>query len=64
MSQNAERMSWSFEKVDKALQEIMEDIFSKISESAARFKQYDNYVFGANVAAFEKVIEAMIGQGI
>ncbi len=64
MSQNAERMSWSFEKVDKALQEIMEDIFSKISESAARFKQYDNYVFGANVAAFEKVIEAMIAQGI
>ena len=63
-SQNALRMSWSFEEVDDKLHTIMVNILSKVSEAAERYQVAGNYVAGANIAGFEKVVEAMLGQGI
>ena len=64
MSQNSERMSWSFEQVDKKLQDIMVTLFHNIDEAAKRYGFDGNYVVGANIAGFEKVASAMIAQGI
>ena len=64
MSQNSQRLSWTFEEVDKKLQQIMIDIFAKIDDAARRYDMEDNYVAGANIAGFEKVADAMIAQGI
>jgi Glutamate dehydrogenase/leucine dehydrogenase len=64
MSQNSERLSWSFEDVDKQLKDIMEDIYQK---SAAADKEYDlgkDFQAGANIAGFEKVARAMYAQGL
>lgn len=63
-SQNALRMSWSFEEVDEKLHTIMVNIFAKASEAAERYGMPGNYVAGANIAGFEKVVEAMMAQGI
>lgn len=63
-SQNAVRLSWSFEEVDERLKGIMKDIFKKVDDAAKRYGQEGNYVTGANVAGFEKVANAMIAQGI
>ena len=63
MSQNSERLSWSFEEVDSKLQGIMENIFAKADEAAAHYGMAGNYVAGANIAGFEKVVEAMRAQG-
>lgn len=63
-SQNALRMSWSFEEVDEKLHTIMVNIFSKAADAAERYGVAGNYVAGANIAGFEKVVEAMLGQGI
>ena len=64
MSQNSERRSWSFEKVDSKLRGIMIDIFHHIDDSAKRYGYEGNYVIGANIAGFEKVADAMEVQGI
>ena len=64
MSQNSMRLSWSAEEVDEKLHNIMKDIYSKISEAAERYDMKDNFVVGANIAAFEKVVDAMKAQGI
>lgn len=64
MSQNSERMSWSFEKTDKKLQEIMKNIYQTISQAAAEYGKENDYVLGANVAGFKKVVAAMEAQGI
>ena len=64
MSQNSQRLSWSFEEVDSKLQEIMRRIFAKTAAAAERYGVPGNYVAGANIAAFEKVAEAMDAQGI
>lgn len=64
MSQNSERLNWSFEDVDARLQKIMVDIFHNIDEAARRYGLEGDYVAGANIAGFEKVAEAMIAQGI
>ncbi len=64
MSQNSERLSWSFEKVDGKLQQIMSNIYQKISDAAKRYGKPDDYVLGANIAGFEKVLDAMLTQGI
>lgn len=64
MSQNSERLSWSFEEVDQRLKEIMKNICVNISSAAERYGVKGNYVAGANIAGFEKVAEAMIAQGI
>ena len=64
MSQNSQRLSWSFEEVDQKLKGIMVSIYHKIDEAAKRFGAADNYVLGANIAGFEKVAEAMLAQGV
>ena len=64
MSQNSERMSWSFEEVDKKLRNIMVNIFHNMDDAATRYGKPGNYVVGANIAGFEKVVDAMIAQGI
>ncbi|MCL2884195.1 MAG: NADP-specific glutamate dehydrogenase [Oscillospiraceae bacterium] len=63
MSQNSERLSWSFEEVDSKLKDIMENIFAKADEASKRFGLKGNYVAGANIAGFEKVADAMRAQG-
>ena len=63
-SQNAMRLSWSFEEVDEKLQGIMKDIFKKADEAAKKYGVAGNYVAGANIAGFEKVAAAMLSQGI
>lgn len=64
MSQNSERLSWSFEEVDAKLKEIMISICHSISDAAERYGAKGNYVVGANIAGFEKVVDAMNAQGI
>ena len=63
-SQNALRMSWSFEEVDEKLHTIMVNIFAKAADAAERYGVAGNYVAGANIAGFEKVVEAMLAQGV
>jgi glutamate dehydrogenase (NADP+) len=63
-SQNALRLSWTFEEVDERLHKIMVDIFAKADDAAKRYGVPGNYVAGANIAGFEKVVDAMIAQGI
>lgn len=62
-SQNAIRLSWTFEEVDDKLKQIMKDIFKKTEEAAKQYGVAGNYVAGANIAGFEKVALAMIAQG-
>ncbi len=64
MSQNSQRLSWTFEEVDSKLQNIMETIFANIAEAADEYGMNKNYVAGANIAGFKKVVEAMNAQGI
>ena len=60
MSQNSQRLSWTFEEVDQRLQGIMHSIFTKIDETAAAYGQENNFVVGANIVGFEKVAQAMM----
>jgi glutamate dehydrogenase (NADP+) len=64
MSQNSERLSWTFEEVDQKLQGIMINIYHNIAEAAKRYGKEGDYVAGANIAGFEKVCEAMLAQGV
>ena len=64
MSQNSERLSWTFEEVDAKLQQIMVNITHNMNDAAKRYGQEGNYVMGANIAGFEKVVNAMMAQGI
>ena len=64
MSQNSERLSWTFEEVDQKLKQIMTDIFAKAAEAADRYDVPGDYVAGANIAGFEKVANAMLAQGV
>ncbi|MDY5158914.1 NADP-specific glutamate dehydrogenase [Actinotignum timonense] len=64
MQQNSARQSWSFEKVDAKLHDIMRDIHDTSLDAAARYGHEGNYVVGANAAGFEMVAEAMIAQGV
>ena len=63
-SQNSQRLSWTFEEVDSKLKQIMVDIFAKVDDAAKRYGVPGNYVAGANIAGFEKVVDAMMAQGI
>ena len=63
-SQNIFKMSWTLEEVDEKLHKIMANIFAKEEDAAERYGVEGNYVAGANIAGFEKVVEAMMGQGI
>ena len=64
MSQNSERLSWSFEKVDCELKGIMVRLYHNIDDAAKKYGFEGNYVVGANIAGFEKVVDAMNAQGI
>ena len=64
MSQNSERLSWTFEEVDGKLQNIMKNIFHSLDDAAKKYGMEGNYVAGANIAGFLKVAEAMKAQGI
>ena len=64
MSQNSERLSWTFEEVDAKLNGIMVSIYHAIDDAARRYGHEGNYVMGANIAGFEKVAGAMMAQGI
>ena len=64
MSQNSERLSWSFEEVDSKLKTIMVNIFHNLDDAAKEYGMEGNYVAGANIAGFLKVADAMNAQGI
>ena len=64
MSQNSERLSWTFEEVDAKLKNIMINITHNMDDAAKRYGFEGNYVVGANIAGFEKVADAMLAQGI
>ena len=64
MSQNSQRLSWSFAEVDGKLQQIMEQIFHNLDNAAREYGMEGNYVAGANIAGFLKVADAMNAQGI
>ncbi|MDR0898626.1 MAG: NADP-specific glutamate dehydrogenase [Oscillospiraceae bacterium] len=64
MSQNSQRLHWSFDEVDGKLQGIMQNIFAQCEGAANELGAPDNYVIGANAAGFALVAEAMIAQGV
>ena len=64
MSQNSERLSWTFEEVDSKLKDIMVNIFHACDDASKKYGFEKNYVVGANIAGFEKVAEAMTAQGV
>ena len=64
MSQNSERLSWTFDEVDSKLQGIMVNLYHNIDDAAKKYGFEGNYVVGANIAGFEKVVNAMNAQGI
>ena len=64
MSQNSERLSWTFEEVDAKLKNIMVNIFHNLDDAAKKYGMEGNYVAGANIAGFLKVADAMTAQGI
>ena len=63
MSQNSQRLNWTFEKVDHKLQQIMVDIFHNLDDAAREYGMEGDYVAGANIAGFKKVCNAMLAQG-
>ncbi len=63
MSQNAIKLSWSFEEVDERLKDIMKSIFKACDDAAKEYGVAGNYMFGANIAGFLKVADAMKAQG-
>ena len=64
MSQNSQRLSWTFEEVDAKLKDIMVNIFAKVDLAAHEYAKEGDYVAGANIAGFLKVADAMTAQGI
>lgn len=64
MSQNSERLSWTFEEVDDRLKGIMKNIYENAKKNAENYGDPDNLVMGANCAGFKKVAEAMMAQGL
>ena len=64
MSQNSERLHWTFDEVDAMLKKIMTGLYHNIDDAAKKYGFDGNYVVGANIAGFEKVMEAMMAQGI
>ena len=64
MSQNSERLSWTFEEVDSKLEQIMINIFHNLDDAAKEYGLAGDYVAGANIAGFLKVADAMNAQGI
>ena len=63
MSQNSQRLSWTFEEVDAKLKDIMVNIFAKVDLAAHEYAKEGDYVAGANIAGFLNVADAMMAQG-
>ncbi len=63
MSQNSERLCWTFDEVDAKLKNIMVNIYHNIDNAAAEYGLAGNYVAGANIAGFAKVVDAMLAHG-
>ena len=63
MSQNSQRLSWTFDEVDKKLEQIMVGIYNNASSTAKEYGVAGDFVAGANIAGFKKVAEAMMEQG-
>ena len=64
MSQNSQRLAWSFDKTDAKLKSIMANIHTLSSEAAEEYGTPGNLVNGANIAGFIKVADAMLAQGV
>ncbi len=64
MAQNSMRLSWPREEVDNRLQQIMKSIHATCLEAAAEYGHPGNYMMGANIAGFMKVVDAMLDQGV
>lgn len=64
MSQNSERLAWTFEEVDGKLRDMMRNVFTSIDGAAREYGAEGNFVLGANIAGFKKVAEAMLQQGL
>ena len=64
MQQNASRDSWSFERTEERLAEIMRDIHDTCAQTAEEYGAPGNYVLGANIAGFVRVAEAMRALGV
>lgn len=64
MSQNSQRLSWTFEEVDARLKQIMQNIFAQSVTAAETYQVSGDYLSGANIAGFTKVADAMIAQGL
>ena len=64
MTQNSQRLSWTFEEVDAKLKDIMVNIFHNIDDASKAYGMEGNYVAGANIAGFLKVADARNAQGI
>ncbi|MBE6524109.1 MAG: NADP-specific glutamate dehydrogenase [Thermoplasmata archaeon] len=64
MSQNSQRLAWTFDEVDAKLHDIMVSIYKQASEAAKKYGMEGNLVAGANIAGFEKVANAMLWQGV
>lgn len=64
MSQNSQRLEWTFEEVDGRLDKIMTNIFKACDEASKEYGMPGNYVAGANIAGFKKVAKAMMAQGV
>ena len=63
MSQNSQRLNWTFDEVDAKLQQIMKNIYAAAADAAEQVDMPGNLVVGANIAGFLKVADAMIWQG-
>ncbi|MDD7397917.1 MAG: NADP-specific glutamate dehydrogenase, partial [Firmicutes bacterium] len=64
MAQSSQRVYWSFDEVDSKLKTIMVGIFHNIDNAARKYGKENNFVIGANIAAFEKIAGAMLAHGI
>lgn len=64
MSQNSQRLNWTFEEVDEELKKIMKNIYKEIRDTAKSYDLHGDFVAGANIAGFTKVAKAMMSQGV
>jgi len=64
MTQNSQRLSWTFEETDKYLNRIMKDIYKQSKAASIEYGKPGNLVIGANIAGFTKVAKSMYAQGL
>ncbi|MCI8538432.1 MAG: NADP-specific glutamate dehydrogenase [Oscillospiraceae bacterium] len=64
MSQNSQRLAWTFDEVDQKLHTIMQNIYAAAASAAKEYGMEGNLVAGANIAGFLKVADAMKWQGV